>query len=221
LYLNLNSLVSLSKGNSNFSAIRDLYLLIFLYNGNHMSTTKSYRIFIGAYPSGQLAEKLQELRQYYDPKTAAISDPHVTLAGSYWRSGPPVEQNETTAIASLKTVCAGNQPFELHLGGLRTFPPPHNPVIFLAVERTPALLAIRRSLLAVLGHDKKRRFVPHLTLAMRLKGPAARVMLQDLKGSQWDVTTQHVQINTLYLMLRARQDPAWRGIARLPLQKQG
>ena len=61
-----------------------------------------YRIFVGAFPIGDLADRIQALRQRHDPKTARITAPHVTLAGTYWRTGPATPENESDTIAHLQ-----------------------------------------------------------------------------------------------------------------------
>lgn len=43
--------------------------------------TGDYRIFVGAFPEGELAQQIQALSQQFDPVTTRISPPHVTLAG--------------------------------------------------------------------------------------------------------------------------------------------
>ncbi len=176
-----------------------------------------YRIFVGAFPEGGLAERIQAVRQRYDPVTARITAPHVTLAGIYWRSGPPNAQNETAAIQRLEQAVPHIAPFEMLLGGVHTFPPAAKPVIYLGVERTSQLLAARQALLKALGPDKHKGFSPHLTLAMRLPAIGAQRMLDDLAGSEWDSQHFVAPIHHLCLMQRGPQDPAWRCIARLPL----
>jgi 2'-5' RNA ligase len=188
-----------------------------------MNTKLDYRIFVGAFPTGDLAERIQDVRQRYDPKTARITAPHVTLAGTYWRSGPPTPDHEANTIERLDAIKSQMQPFELVLGGVRTFPPRNiadrkrSIVIYLNVERTQGLLVARQALLQVLGPDKHRRFSPHLTLAMRLKGAAAQAMLSDLQDSQWDTQRWQLTIHELWLMQRGPDDPAWQAVARLPL----
>jgi len=39
-----------------------------------------YRIFVGAFPTGDFVDRVQALRKQRDPKTARITPPHVTLA---------------------------------------------------------------------------------------------------------------------------------------------
>ncbi|GAB4159035.1 MAG: hypothetical protein Fur0021_29490 [Candidatus Promineifilaceae bacterium] len=48
-----------------------------------------YRIFVGAFLTGELAAHMQQVRCRYDAVTAGITPPHVTVAGTYWRTGSP------------------------------------------------------------------------------------------------------------------------------------
>ncbi len=174
-------------------------------------TAQDYRIFVGAFPTGDLARDIQSVRERYDPVTARITPPHVTLAGTYWRSGPPTPASEAEAIRRLETLPGRLEPFELRLGGIRTFPG-DRPVIFLGVEITPGLLEARRRLLDLLGQDKHRDFHPHLTLAMRLTASRASEMVRELENSPWHNQTFAAPIRELRLMQRGPQDPAWRCI---------
>ena len=177
-----------------------------------------YRIFVGAFPTGELADRIQSLRQRHDAKTALITAPHVTLAGTYWRTGPATLENKAEAIARLQDVQNQIQPFELILGGIQSFLP-GTPVIYLHVEPTDALLAARRALLQALGQDKHRRFVPHLTLAMRLGRAKTRSLLAQLQQNEWHTGQWPVPIDHLWLMQRGAGDPAWRHIHRVDLAK--
>ena len=186
-----------------------------------MPQTQDYRIFVGAFPQGDLADRIQAVRTQFDPVTARITAPHVTLAGTYWRSGPATPANEAATIARLQASQGEFQPFALSLGGIATFPPADRPVIYLQVATTPALLSVRSALLKVLGRDKHRHFTPHLTLAMRLKGLAARQMVEELQQSEWQTGRWSAPIERLALMQRGPDDPAWREIATLSLINQG
>jgi 2'-5' RNA ligase len=126
-------------------------------------TPHDYRVFVGAFPTGELAERIQAVRLQHDAKTARITAPHVTIAGTYWRSGPATLENERDAIVRLQAVQCRLQPFELALGGVESFLPSNN-VIYLRIERTASLLAARQVLLDALGPDTERRYTPHLTL---------------------------------------------------------
>lgn len=175
-----------------------------------------YRIFVGAFPTGELAERIQALRSQHDAKTARITAPHVTLAGTYWRSGPPTPENEASTIRVLTALADKIEPFEVTLGGIEFFPPGHR-IIYLAVQSGEKLLHARQSLLDALGHDKHRRFTPHLTLAMRLSEAASVALLAQLRQSEWHTVRWTVSIDRLWLMQRGPQDPAWRAIQAIEL----
>ncbi len=183
-----------------------------------MPPAGDYRIFVGAFPTGELAERIQALRERYDAKTARITAPHVTIAGTYWRKGPPTPENEAETIRRLQTIKGRLQPFELVLGGVETFLP-HTAVLYLRVEATPGLLANRRVLLEVLGMDKNRNYTPHLTLAMRLGEGPTRSLLAQLRQSEWGREHWSVSIDHLWLMQRGPADPAWRYIYRVGSQR--
>ena len=179
-----------------------------------------YRIFVGAFPTDGLTRQIQTLRQRHDAVTARITAPHVTLAGTYWRNGPATPENETATIACLQVIQEQIQPFELVLGGIGSFLPRVR-VIYLEVEPTAGLLAARQVLLEALGPDKHRRFVPHLTLAMRLGRREAQSLLAQLQRSAWHSGRWSVPIDHLWLMQRGPEDPAWRYIQRIDLTGTG
>ncbi|MBX3012875.1 MAG: 2'-5' RNA ligase family protein [Caldilineaceae bacterium] len=186
-----------------------------------MQPLGDYRIFVGAFPQGELADQLQQLREELDPVTARITAPHVTLAGTYWRQGAATPANEAETIARLQAVQNKLGPLTLTLGGVTSFPPADRPVIYLQVAVTPSLLALRSQLLQVVGRDKHRHFTPHLTLAMRVKGPTAQERLAQLQQSEWHQQRWSVPITRLALMQRGPHDPAWREIAPFCLQSSG
>jgi len=175
-----------------------------------------YRIFVGAFPAGDLAQRIQRLRRRHDSVTARATAPHVTLAGTYWRIGPATPENEAQAIARLQAIQDRIQPFDLVLGGVGTFLPQAR-VIYLDVDPTAGLLAARETLLRALGPDKHRCFVPHLTLAMGLDLRDTRSVLADLRRSEWHSGRWSVLIDHLWLVQRGPGDPAWRYIQRIDL----
>ncbi len=173
-------------------------------------------MFVGAFPAGELAERIQSVRVAYDAKTAVITPPHITLAGTYWRTGAATAVNETALINNLHAQIDGHLPaFQLILGGIRTF---GQRVVYLGVEETPELLAVRQQLLQIAGPDKHRQFTPHLTLAMRLKPDRVRAMVASLQAVEWENGRFNAPISHLQLMQRGPQDPAWRTITRICLK---
>jgi 2'-5' RNA ligase len=173
-----------------------------------------YRIFIGAFLTNDLAEKIQAVRQRLDLKTAQITAPHVTLAGTYWRNGPARAKTEKDLIRRLSPLGSKLKSFELHLGGVQTF---GRRMIYLGVKPSDELLSVRTALLRVIGQDKHRRFRPHLTLAMRLEPPEFDRHLAELRESEWSSGRFITVINELHLMQRGPEDPAWRSISKIEL----
>lgn len=182
-------------------------MIPFLHQGD-------YRIFVGAFPTGELANDIQAVREQYDGKTARITPPHVTLAGTYWRVGEAVLGNETAVIDHLHAICRQIRPFSLILGGIRTF---GWRVAYLDVELTEELRTVRRTLVQSLGQDKHRQFNAHLTLAMRLKKDALQKMVAELQKTGWENGRFVAPITHLQLMQRGANDPAWREIGRFAL----
>ncbi len=176
-----------------------------------------YRIFVGAFPEGEFAERILAVRTAHDAKTARITAPHVTLAGTYWRKGSPVRENESHTIEQLCLIEGQLQPFELQISGVETFLP-HNLVIFLHIEPTPNLLAVRRLLVQAIGSDKHRNFTPHLTLTMRLDAHQTETLLPQLRQTAWLKQPMNIMIDHLWLMQRGPHDPAWRYIHRVEMR---
>lgn len=174
-----------------------------------------YRIFVGAFPEGEPIPELQALREAIDPVTAAITPPHVTLAGTYWRSGPATADNETVLIHRLQQHQNRMAPFTLQLGGIRRF---GDRVLYLGVKPTRGLLAVRQALLKVIGADKHRRFTPHLTLAQRLTPAGLAEAEAALLQTKWEQERWQLPVRQLQLMQRGPDDPAWRAIAILELK---
>jgi 2'-5' RNA ligase len=175
-----------------------------------------YRIFVGAFPEGDLADRLQAVRLRHDAKTARITNPHVTLAGTYWRTGPATPENEAATIEQLRSIENQLRPFEMKLGGVETFLP-HNSVIYLHIEATPELLTVRRTLLQAIGADKQQHFTPHLTLTMRLDAHTTATLFKQLRQIDWLMQRWSVTIDRLWLMQRGPRDPAWRYIQRIEM----
>ncbi|MBE2225551.1 MAG: 2'-5' RNA ligase family protein [Anaerolineae bacterium] len=173
-----------------------------------------YRVFIGAFPTGELAAQIQTLREDIDDKTAKITAPHVTLAGTYWRNGKPTAAGAQGLIDKLDTLSGKLKAFELQLGGIQTF---GERVIYLGTATTEPMLAVRRALINTIGEDKHRRFKPHLTLAMRLEQPDFDETLALLRESEWENGRFSAPITQLHLMQRGENDPAWRSIHTIDL----
>ena len=181
----------------------------------------SYRIFVGAFPEGELAEQIQQIRLQYDAVTARIAPPHVTLAGAYTHESQApgtalTAENEAESIRRLEILPGILQPFNLILGGVHTFPG-KRPVVYLDVQVNQGLVEARNLLLSVLGMDKHSEFKPHLTLAMRLSWDKAWEMVNELQVTAWNKPPHTFLISELRLMQREPADPAWRCIHKITL----
>jgi 2'-5' RNA ligase len=179
-------------------------------------TPGDYPLFIGAFLSGDLAERLQTFRRRHSTGTDRFTGPHVTLVRSFWRSGPATSENEAETMTRLRAIQDQIQPFELGLGGVRAFLSPKR-VIYMAVEPTTDLPAARRKLLEALELDDHRPFTPHLTLAKGLDQDQFEMLLAQLEQSEWHTGRWSVSIDQLWLMQRGPDEPAWRCIQRLRL----
>jgi 2'-5' RNA ligase len=175
-----------------------------------------YRIFVGAFPEGDLAERIQAVRHKYDPVTARVTPPHVTLWGTMWHSGPATVENEAETIHRLEILPGVLPPFALHLSGIKNFSG-EKPVVYLGVTVDQGLVEARNLLQSVLGLDKHRDFSPHLTLAMRLSWENAWAMIKELESSPWNKEQFDAPISELCLMQRGPTDRAWRCIYHLKL----
>ncbi len=175
-----------------------------------------YRIFVGAFPEGDRVDRIQAARVQHDARTARITAPHVTMAGTYWRSGAATPENETHTIQQLRSIENRLRPFEMTIGGVETFLP-GNPVIYLHIEATPDLLAVRRMLMQAIGSDGHRHFTPHLTLTMRLDARQTESLFKQLRQTKWLMQPWSAAIDHLWLMQRGPGDPAWRYIHRIEL----
>ena len=139
----------------------------------------------------------------------------VILAGTFWRTGPATPDNEALLISRLQNLPKHIAPFELILGGIRTF---GRRVAFLNVQPTDELTAVRQQILHRTGKDKHRLFTPHLTLAMRLKPEAIKRTAAELRETVWHDGRFPTPITELRLMQRGPDDPAWRAIATFTLR---
>ncbi len=172
-----------------------------------------YRIFVGIFPEGELAAEIQLLREHHDAKTAALTFPHVTLCGLFWKHGEAVAASEADTLERLTAALAPVPAFELRLGGIETF---SRDVAYIAAEPTDGMLAARQVCREVLGKDREE-FAPHMTIAMRLPKARLDACAEELRTTKWHTERFVLPVPHLCLMQRGREDRAWREIGRMPL----
>jgi 2'-5' RNA ligase len=135
------------------------------------------RFLIALLPPEDVRLKANEIRgvmrDRYASKAAFFSPPHVTLLAPFeW----PIADLPRLA-ATLKQFAASQPPVPMTLDGFDAFAP-H--VIYINVVKSSNIMAIQPELLSYLedtlglvsDRDRKRAFVPHLTVAFRDLKPA-------------------------------------------------
>lgn len=173
-----------------------------------------YQLFIGAFPTGELADRIQKIRAEVDSESLAIVDPHVTMAGTFWRNGKPTRAGAQGLIDRLDRLAPKLKAFDLDMGGIYTF---GKRVIYLGVRPTEPVLAVRRYLINWIGEDKHRRFRPHLTLAMDLEDADFGAALAELEEGELANGRFSAPINELRVMQKAEGEAAWRLIHTIKL----
>ncbi|MDX2230380.1 MAG: 2'-5' RNA ligase family protein [Leptolyngbyaceae cyanobacterium bins.349] len=153
-----------------------------------MQSDAKRRFFIALIPPQALQDQANQIKQYvadrYHSRAAQKSPPHITLQAPFeWSVNdyPQLEQQLTTFAAQ-------QDPIALTLDGFAAFPPR---VIFIDVERSPALLTLQSALTGWLEDTlgivdrraKGRDFAPHLTVAFRdLTKPNFKLAWQEFQG---------------------------------------
>ena len=130
------------------------------------------RFFVALLPPTDVQVKVTELkgvmRDRFDSKAALRSPPHITLQAPFeW----PVS-DVSRLQDSLSKFAYCHQPISISLDGFNAFAP-H--VIYIDVVKSSALMAIQPELLSYLEadlnlmskQDRRRAFVPHMTVAFR------------------------------------------------------
>jgi 2'-5' RNA ligase len=129
------------------------------------------RFFIAFLPPQAMQDQAKEIQRYfaarYQSQAAQKSPPHITLQAPFeWQMAdlPKLEQH-------LQDFAARQNPIAITLEGFAAFPPR---VIFIDVQRSPALVNLQAELAAFLAQTcgivdgaSQRAFVPHLTVAFR------------------------------------------------------
>ncbi|MGN8224599.1 2'-5' RNA ligase family protein [Gracilimonas sp. BCB1] len=128
--------------------------------------------FIALIPPSPLQDEIQELKlevkEKFESSHSLNAPPHITLLSPFRLE----DQNEVKLSSLIEDFTKSATPFEVQLRDFSTFPPR---VIFIDVEKTPALMNMQEQLeeLARSNPDlfnynyDKRPYHPHLTLAFK------------------------------------------------------
>lgn len=107
---------------------------------------------------GKAAVKVNRWRREHDPRTAAASPAHVTLAGPVNTPAPLDALVRVVRAAADQTA-----PFELRIGSVATFLPV-SATTFLEIEPRGALTALHDLLVPELGWAEAYPYHPHVTV---------------------------------------------------------
>ena len=131
------------------------------------------------WPPDEVRDIVNRQRKEVDPKSAAISEAHITLTQPLLRKLDPTGWDEIQKIASQF------QPFEIEYGPLRSFLP--YPCIWYDIQPMDKVLKIREALHTTgffnLSLPHTDGFIPHMTITEQLSGPEVNLqLLEDLQA---------------------------------------
>lgn len=151
---------------------------------------KEYRygaLFI--FPPAGIIERVDALRRTYDPKPAAAAPAHISLSEPL--PGPLTEGQ----VEELRKALMRVQPFEVHFGPLRDFPP--YPGVAFAITPEEPFMELREAVHATtIFRDSqlaRRDIAPHMTIAEFITLEETARMLESLRNNvregDWLVTS--------------------------------
>lgn len=113
------------------------------------------------YPPEGVIEPIDKLREKHDPKSASICQAHISLSDTL--TSPITDEQ----IKELENALASIDPFEIHYGPLRAFPP--YPGVTLAITPEDKFVKLRQaihstSIFKDSSLTRKNR-APHMTIA--------------------------------------------------------
>jgi 2'-5' RNA ligase len=165
------------------------------------------RIAVAYMFEGEAAERLNELRRQYDPKSATNVDAHVTVAA-------PIEWPEDMEAAAnrLRSLLADEPPFTLTVNGVGTFLP-DSPTCFAAVSPRERLTQIHDRIVEVLGSKERWPFKPHSTLTEYLSPDRTREVVVELSATRlhFECPVDHLSL------LKQVKGGRWQPFFDLPL----
>lgn len=127
------------------------------------------------WPPDEVREIINQQREEYDPKSAAICEAHITL------TQPLLGQLKKPDWEIIDQIASHIQPLEIQFGPLKSFLP--YPCIWYEIQPIEKLLEIRAALHKTgffnLSLPHTEGFIPHMTITEGLSGPEVNEMLLD------------------------------------------
>lgn len=130
------------------------------------------------YPPTEILKTIDKLRELHDPKSASISQTHISLSDPL--TAPLTsEQLEELQIALLQI-----EPFEIHYGPLRSFPP--YPGVTYTITPEDKFMKLRKAIHETsIFKDSpltRRDRAPHMTIAEFITVEKTNELLEELQG---------------------------------------
>lgn len=132
-----------------------------------------------AYVKSAAGEFVENLRRELHPDLPHLAA-HLTIL-------PPrlLRSSESAALRRLESICGGEEPFEVHLGGVETFIPV-TPTVYIRVDGAASRMddLHRRLNIDELAFQEEWPYIPHLTIVKMTAEQTARSALE-LARERW------------------------------------
>ena len=114
---------------------------------------------------GELADRVRELQQRFDPRMATELPPHITITGSSGMGPIPPDTSDEDVQRVLEGVAAETKPFDVLLHPPRRFM--QSEVVVMEIDPNGPIRALHERIkLSGLRYEQPRfTFTPHLTLS--------------------------------------------------------
>lgn len=159
---------------------------MYISNDNWKNWMKDFKfgtlVFI---PSGELRNKVDSLRTFYDPTSAKTSMAHITITQPFSKA---LTNNEIQKIQNLISNFAS---FEFTVGPATTSP--NKKLIWLDISQKESILAIRENLheLGLFRTDLPltKGFIPHMTISEAPRSPEEVNSINNVLNTQLKPTS--------------------------------
>lgn len=146
---------------------------------------------IAIFPSQEVQERANNLRKRYDSHYDLIP-PHITIKETFELDD--VDQ----AVKHVDEVTSKIPPFSLRINKVKTFLPT-SPVIFFALEDNPLIYKLHEEINSgILFHEKKFKFIPHITVAQDLATQELHDIYNRLSLKEFDTSFTVESVYLLY-----------------------
>jgi 2'-5' RNA ligase len=124
---------------------------------------------------GELAARVQELQQQFDPRMAAELPPHITITGSSGMGPIAPATSDDELRAALEPIAASTEPIAVRLEPPMRFM--QSTVVVMPIDPNGPIRALHEKIkLSGLSYEQSRfTFTPHLTLSFYPELPRERL----------------------------------------------